>query len=296
MKVSFIVPMYGVAPYIEQCARSLFDQTLESCEFIFVDDSSPDNSSEILMELVSGEFSHMQERITLVRHASNLGVSEARNTALKVAKGDFVIFVDGDDWVDPDLAEELVIEQINRSADIVSSSFYEVHKGGNHLCRAPFIGGQNGSLQIVASQNFAIPNRIWGLLIRRSMLVESGVLFDPQLTMGEDFLALVKMIYHSRVVAHTSAPLYYYNMGNADSAMNNISQRHKKSYIRAVYRAHEFLSNRGDYRFTLMLQRLNVKKWMLLRSPRRSHPLTFIIRLFALCINTLMVIYAYLRG
>lgn len=299
MKVSFIIPMYGVAPYIEQCARSLFDQTLESCEFIFVDDSSPDNSSEILMELVSCEFSHMQERITLVRHASNLGLPESRNTALKVAKGDFVIFVDSDDWVDPELAEELLIEQVISDADVVSSNFYDVVNGKKTLHKSPFIGGRVGSLNIIASQSFAIQNRVWGMLIRRSLLEKNKLGFCPQITMGEDFLFTVQLIHMSHRITHISKPLYYYRLDNGGSIMNNLSKSRKIGYLRTAWRVREYLQNQPDsneYRWAIKLQRLNLRKWLLLRSPRRSHPATFVLRLYALIINTFWMVYAYLRG
>ncbi len=288
MKVSIIVPMYNVAPYIERCARSLFAQSFSRCEFIFVDDRSTDGSSGLVMELVTSEFSHLQGCVKLIRHASNLGVAEARNTALKVANGDFVLFVDGDDWTDPDLVEELVIEQHMNGADIVSSSFYEVRGGENHKRKGSFIGRRTGSLHIVASQSFAIPNRIWGMLIRRSLFDREEFAFDPRLTIGEDFLMLLQLLYHSTLVANVSQPLYYYNMDNESSAMKSLSISKQISYIRAVGAARDFLMERKDadeFNRTIRLMRFNLRKWLKLRRRGKNHPTTLLMRLSALLLN-----------
>ncbi len=290
MKVSFIIPMYGVAPYIERCARSLFDQTLESCEFIFVDDSSPDNCSSLLMELVTAEFPHLQNRITMIRNASNLGVSETRNIALRVAKGEFVIFVDGDDWVDSELAEDLLIEEIVNNADVVSSNFYRCRGEARSYANAPFIGGRIGSLHLLASQSFAIENRIWGLLIRRSLIVENEISFDPEITLGEDYLFLMKVLYHARNIAHIDAPLYCYRVDNAASSMNTISESHTKSYSMAIEKVEKFLTSReeaSDFRTTTMLMGLNLRKWLLLRSSHRKSLSTFVLRLYMLVVNSI---------
>ncbi len=290
MVVSFIVPMYGVAPYIERCARSLFLQTFESCEFIFVDDCSTDGSSETLMELVSHEFSHFKDRITLVRHASNLGVSEARNTALKIAKGKFVIFVDGDDCLDPDLAEELVIEQLTNNADIIFSNYYCASKEKNRVCRVPKFGGRKGTLNILASQSFAVPNRIWGVLIRRSLIVDNNLEFDPRLSIGEDFLFLTQLLYFSRSIAHVAAPLYSYYLDNEASAMQDLSRSKQVSYIRAVQQVDRFLNSREDgdsFYITRRLLHRNLLKWLILRGGHKFSPKALFVRCYTLILNSL---------
>lgn len=282
--------MYDVAPYIERCARSLFTQTLDSCEFIFVDDCSTDNSSALLMELVTSEFSHLQRQITLIRHASNLGASESRNTALKIAKGNFVIFVDGDDWVDPELAEELVIEQLINNTDIVSTNYYRSQKEHNSQVKTPFIGGRIGTLHLLASQSFAIENRIWGLLIRRSLITDHAITFNPQITMGEDLLLLTQLLYHSRNIAHINKPLYFYRTDNTTSAMNTISEKHQSSYVKATEQVIEFLnshSTENEFRITIYLLKCNLKKWQIMRSSHTLTPHAILLRSKMLILNTI---------
>ena len=86
-KVSVIVPVYGVEKYIERCARSLFEQTLDDIEYIFVDDCSPDRSIEILNQVI-GEYPGRKDQVQIIHHASNQGLALARQTGLKAATGE----------------------------------------------------------------------------------------------------------------------------------------------------------------------------------------------------------------
>ena len=100
VKVSIILPVYGVEPYIEKCTKSLLSQTLQDMEFIFVDDHSPDNSIAVVKKIIKG---HPREhQFVFLQTAVNGGAGPARNYGLQHASGEYVGFVDGDDWVSPD--------------------------------------------------------------------------------------------------------------------------------------------------------------------------------------------------
>ena len=106
MKVSVIIPVYNVAPYVERCLTSVFQQTYGDIEIIIVDDCATDNSMEIVHKVVtvySGLFT-----IQIIRHACNQGLSEARNTGIKSAKGDYLYFLDSDDAITADCIHLLV--------------------------------------------------------------------------------------------------------------------------------------------------------------------------------------------
>lgn len=98
MKISVIIPMYGVENYIARCARSLFEQTFTSdVEFLFIDDASKDRSSEVLATVID-EYAEKNLDVKIFRHEKNQGLPSARNTGLKHARGEFVMHVDGDDF------------------------------------------------------------------------------------------------------------------------------------------------------------------------------------------------------
>ena len=95
-KVSIIVPIYGVEHFIERCARSLFEQTLDGIEFIFVNDSTPDNSISILLRVLE-DYPNRQNQVRIVQHEVNKGLPFARQTGIRLAKGEYIAHCDSDD-------------------------------------------------------------------------------------------------------------------------------------------------------------------------------------------------------
>ena len=101
-KVSIIVPVYNIENYIRVCVESILAQTYESFELILVDDGSKDNSG-----ILCDEYAAIDSRVKVI-HKENGGVSSARNTGLQQAKGKWIMYVDGDDWIEPDMIESLI--------------------------------------------------------------------------------------------------------------------------------------------------------------------------------------------
>lgn len=97
-KVSVIIPVYGVEKYIERCVRSLFEQTLDDIEYIFVDDCCLDRSIEILDNVIK-EYPNRRTDIKIVHHKENKGLAQARQSGIKVATGEYFVHCDSDDWV-----------------------------------------------------------------------------------------------------------------------------------------------------------------------------------------------------
>ncbi len=275
MKISILVPLYGVERYVEQCARSLFEQSFESVEFIFVDDCSPDRSAEIVAKVLE-DYPHQQERTHILRNDVNMGVSATRNRALECATGHFVLFVDGDDWVSTDIVEELAIEQMVSNNDVVTSGFYRCDGERQKLVRARLKGGRMGTLKLLVTQSFAYPNRIWGVLIRRDLLVRNSIQFEPRITMGEDLLFMVQLLYHASRVSHYSGGLYYYRsdvgvMRSVTTPCGEDLPGSRRSYIRAVTSVWSFLLRQPDsakYSVAIRLSRMNLRRWLMLRKSR----------------------------
>ena len=121
-KVSVIIPVYGVEKYIERCARSLFEQTLDCIEYIFVDDCSPDKSIEILERVADEYRSRLVEEQKLVRierMSKNSGLPNVRRYGIKLATGDFIAHCDSDDWVELDMYQQMYNKAIEEDADVV---------------------------------------------------------------------------------------------------------------------------------------------------------------------------------
>lgn len=139
-KVSVIIPVYGVERYIEQCARSLFEQTMQDgIEYIFVDDCSPDKSIEIL-ENVLREYPHRRLQTRIIRHTENQGLGGARKTGMEYATGEYIIHCDSDDWVEPDMYETLYRKATEENADIVGCDYIFEYAKKSVVVRQPCPG------------------------------------------------------------------------------------------------------------------------------------------------------------
>ena len=124
-KLSIIIPVYDVESYIVRCIDSVLNQTFTDFEVILVDDGSPDRCGEII-----DEYAQVDERVVAV-HQVNKGVSAARNKGLDVAQGDYIGFVDPDDWIESDMYEILIDQMENNNCDIASCSWMDNDEFGN---------------------------------------------------------------------------------------------------------------------------------------------------------------------
>ena len=131
-----MVPVYGVEKYIERCARSLFEQTYENLEYIFVDDCSPDKSMEILMRVME-DYPNRKEQVRIIHHEHNRGLAAARNTALDAATSSFITHVDSDDYLSLEAIQLLVEKQVETGADIVSGNYFVIESNGTKKAFEP---------------------------------------------------------------------------------------------------------------------------------------------------------------
>ena len=208
MKVSILVPIYGVEKYIEQCAVSLFEQSYEDLEYIFVDDCSPDRSIDVLRHTLE-RYPHRQGQVRIIAHEVNRGLGAARHTALEAATGELVMHVDSDDYLLPHAVE--------------------------HLCGAPiapFHGKKETYLKLMLCQNIVF-NRIWGRLYRRDLFTRTGINSVEGINYGEDYVVVPRLLLSAKR-HYIDEPVYAYRFDNASSYSHSINERHNRS----LYHAH----------------------------------------------------------
>lgn len=218
-KVSVIVPVYNVAQYIERCARSLFEQTLEDIEYIFVDDKTPDDSINIL-ERVIKEYPQREPNVKIVHHDVNQGLTKTRNSGLAIATGEYIAHCDSDDWVSLDMYSRLYHKAKETNSDIVYSDFYFAYKDRIEVYRTADYS-QNKIQQI---QNYI--SSIWTSLVNmivKKTVYETYDLKSPEhICYCEDFWLSVRLFYYSGRIQKISEPFYYYNQHNSTSIMHNL--------------------------------------------------------------------------
>ena len=173
-KVSVCIPIFNVEAYIERCAISLFEQTYNNIELVFVNDCSPDRSLELLNGVIT-RYSNQTRSVVLLNNNKNCGIATVRNLAVRCARGEFVFFVDSDDFLETDAIEIMVSKQLATGADIVSSNYYKTYTRGE----TPYMESVPKEIEKlrIAALNRSVPVHIWGRLIRRSLFIDNNVQF-----------------------------------------------------------------------------------------------------------------------
>ena len=216
MKVSILVPVYGVEKYIERCARSLFEQTYEDLEYIFVDDCSPDNSIEILKNTLEN-YPKRKEQVKIIHHDKNQGLSGARNTALSHATGDYVIFVDSDDEVCRSCIDDMEgpLGTSGKEVDFVVADFNPVGFYNAQSALNLKQGLYNGDDIFDTYCNYDWYIMAWNKLVNRQFMLKNNLLFYPGI-IHEDALWSFQLasIAKSMLVVSKETYIYYCNPGS----------------------------------------------------------------------------------
>lgn len=224
--LSLIIPVYKVEAFIYQCLNSIFSQITEnnSIELIIVNDGSPDNSMSIVEELTKDK-----PHITIVNQ-QNQGLSVARNTGLSHAKGEYVWFIDSDDWLLPNAIED-VLNYIGQFPEIkVFSSVLEIYEEGKSKSYQeyyPAIAELTGKEYLFKGYKQGASQRF---IIKRSFLEDKNLLFCPGI-LHEDDLFGVKMLYYVPKIIIIDRPLYAYRIRKSGSIMSSVSLRTPQSLI-----------------------------------------------------------------
>lgn len=207
--VSVVVPVYAVEAYIGQCVRSLFSQTWGDCEFIFVDDGSPDRSVDVIRQILADEFPQVESKVKIL-HQPNSGLPKARMAGLAAATGDFIIHVDSDDWVEPDYVRKLVEKALEEDADAVYCDFYKEYSNGKHkVYHEGDFTPATGFVAVTRMHNSIIRGYMWNKLERRS-LYDLPSMFVPVYGYHEDLVFQTQTLSKAGKVVHLKEPLYHY--------------------------------------------------------------------------------------
>lgn len=228
VKVSVILPVYGVAAYIEKCAQSLLSQTLQEMEFLFVDDHGPDNSIELLRQTIKGHPRETQFRILTPEH--NLGAGMARNYAIPEAKGEYIAFVDSDDWIEPEMFETSYAAAKAQDADLCYSQEYkdyEDHSAETTILRNPIVEPGVFTHEKKAYFLTHYVSYFTTFLFKRSFIVQHAVRF-PEDRSADDSFFLACALMTAESIARVDAPFYHYLIRPGSVTTTKDSVKYKK--------------------------------------------------------------------
>lgn len=209
-KISVIIPVYNVEPYIERCARALLSQTLEDIELIFIDDCSPDHSVELLLNVLN-EYPLRAPRTKILRHERNKGVAAARTTGMRAMTGEYMAHCDPDDIPDPDMYRRMYETAKTRDADIVSCTYLD-EPGGGQPSGATFSGT---GFEALRSGNYTYG--LWDKIIRSRIINDQEIYPFEGINYNEDLNVIVRALCHTRRVTAIDQPLYHHTVGRDGS-------------------------------------------------------------------------------
>ncbi len=212
--ISVIVPAYNVDKYISRCLKSILGQTYTNLEILVVDDGSTDDTPIII-----DDFASKDSRIKVI-HQKNAGLSGARNSALKIASGDYIGYVDGDDYIEPTMYAEMVNSCESTGAEMAVTEYKEI--GGNEerlYSGNTYVLSRDEALNtfICDDKSYRIYHSVWSKLYRKDIV--DGLIF-PVGHNSEDIMYTTKALCASSACVMIDKPLYNYIFDRADSIMN----------------------------------------------------------------------------
>lgn len=237
--VSIIVPVYNVEPYLRRCVDSILAQSLTEFELILINDGSTDGSAAIC-----NEYARDDDRIKVI-HKENSGPAACRDIGIKCARGEYLGFVDSDDYVEPSMYEQLYnAAQYHHSQMVICN--YIMHSGDNTkvVCHALSSDIPIGRYDIesVVLRNYASGDTnclasVWNKLYRKDFIQSSGITFDVTRNYGEDWWFNFQLLTQYDSISALDAPLYHYEISHGglsylhyrDDFFNLLLDGHKKT-------------------------------------------------------------------
>lgn len=242
--ISVIVPIYNVEKYLSKCIESIISQTYKNIEIILVDDGSPDNCG-----IICDKYAQRDARIVVI-HKENGGLSSARNAGLDVAKGDFIGFVDSDDWIEPTMYEEMLELMQSKNLDVVECGINLVSEAGitAYPSKNTIVISGKEALKLHLSpkdlSNQNLPRTaVWSKLFRKSFWLSNRF---PVGKIHEDYLLTCQVLYESEKVGLLRKGLLNHLVDNPNSIVNtrfNKNDLYKEKQLN--YRI-EYLKSHGE--------------------------------------------------
>lgn len=216
IKVSVIVPVYGVERYIQRFIDSLFTQTmLEGVEFIFVNDCTKDNSISILENAIHTKYSNLIPQISIYHNESNQGSDFTRQIGLSKARGEYILCVDSDDFLDKEMIEELYDEAVRGNYDVVISD-YKLQVGNKFVNRVQKPDKLNGKDCVASILSMKMHGSWCNKLIKRSILQNNPIMYPEKgRNMLEDLMMTVQILYYADRIGYIDKAYYNYCSNDA---------------------------------------------------------------------------------
>lgn len=242
--ISIIVPIYNAQPYLRRCLDSIRNQSYRELQVLLVDDGSTDQSGRI-----AEEYAKRDRRFTVI-HKSNAGLVRARKTGVQAAAGEYIGYVDADDWIEPKMYETLLELVVCNRADVVASGRFEESESGARVCgvriRAGLYEGESREalyrrMLIDRDNHFGVYPTVWDKLFRAQLLVRNQLQVPDEIAMWEDVACTYPLLLEAKRIYISPECFYHYRQH--PSSMTQV-------FDRDLYRRILVIKDYLDRRFT----------------------------------------------
>ena len=231
--ISVIVPVYKVEDYLEKCIQSIINQTYNNLQIILVDDGSPDNCGKIC-----DVYAKKDKRIEVV-HKNNGGLSDARNVGINKAKGEYIAFVDSDDYIEKSMYKDMYNLMKKRKADVCICNFYNV-EGNNKILKNPNKGIQEYDKISILKEillDTKVQSYAWNKLYKKEVF--NNIKY-PVGKKYEDIGTTFYILEKCNKIIVTGKPEYYY-LNRKDSIVNNVNEQTIIDYIELIIKRYDYI-------------------------------------------------------
>ena len=225
--VSIIVPIYNVEKFIEKCAITLMEQDYENIEYIFVNDCTPDNSMQVLSDILV-KYPNRKDDIKIINNAQNSGSSITRKNGLDIANGEYILFIDSDDWVELDMVSSMLKKAKETDADIVCCDYFmnykkvEIKKSHYNIYNSKF----NTVEYLLVGY---ISPFLWNKIIKKKLFKNVDFI---NVNFGTDHLLLIQLFFATTNIEHITKNLYHYNRVNENSITKEDLENFEKMLLK----------------------------------------------------------------
>lgn len=244
IKISVIVPVYNTAKYLYRCINSIINQSLKEIEIIIVNDGSTDNSLEIVEN-----FANLDKRIKII-DKKNEGLSSARNAGIEVAKGEYIINIDSDDWIEPYYFYDMYKMAKKENLDIVVSDFYKDYDNGKMEYKVDLKIESN---QVINSEEYIeklvndeILPAVWNKMFKSDLYKKNNILHPININLGEDLATSPKLAYYAKRIAKINKAYIHY-IQNQESLTKANPTKRIYELIEAFKILDKFFNNKIDF-------------------------------------------------
>ncbi len=246
--VSIIVPVYNVERYIDKCLDTLFSQTYENIQYVFVNDCTPDDSVKHIYDK-QNQYSHRKQQVEVVSHEVNRGLTAARKTGLSFAQGEYIWHIDSDDYIPTNAVECLVNKALGENADMVVFDIDELYA--------------SYTKHVVISIPISKDEYLYQMIIRKARFelcfrfcnkkVYNGIELDESICYSEDYATSPRLVYNSNKVVHVDKVCYYYFKNNTTSYTASVNTKSIKSLENAIMVLDDFFMKKNYAYFKSIL-------------------------------------------